>query len=224
MSFSENWEQSYSNNQQMSRWPWDDLITIFYRLGFGRVHPRVLELGCGSGANIPFFKSLGLDYSAVDGSKTIIEALQKTYPEYASTLAVADFTRAIPFEGPFDLIFDRAGLTCNSLASVKRAIMSAMELLRSGGTYIGIHWYSSQSSWAQQGRESAGETNTREGFLSGPFKGIEPVHFFSREEIQELFSGHNFIWLEHVERESFIHYSGDHNTKLSMWNFAVQKR
>ena len=41
---------------------------------------RVLELGCGPGANIPFFLSQGADYYAAEGSETIVVELQKKFP------------------------------------------------------------------------------------------------------------------------------------------------
>jgi len=38
---------------------------------------RVLELGCGAGANIPFFKSLGAEYFGIEGSGAVVEMLLK---------------------------------------------------------------------------------------------------------------------------------------------------
>ena len=74
MSFSKEWDQIYKKNTQMSIWPFSDLISYVKRyLPFVGSSNSVLELGCGAGANIPFFKSLGIDYFAIDGSITIVE-------------------------------------------------------------------------------------------------------------------------------------------------------
>lgn len=56
MSFDANWERLYGDQAQMSKWPWSDLVTYVMRYSDVRKpNFRVLELGCGSGANIPFF-------------------------------------------------------------------------------------------------------------------------------------------------------------------------
>ena len=47
---------------------------------------RVLELGCGAGANIPFFLALGMDYYAIEGSPTIVKQLHKRYADLADKI------------------------------------------------------------------------------------------------------------------------------------------
>ena len=51
----------------------------------------VLELGCGAGANIPFFSSLNVEYYAIEGSPTIVESLRKKW------LYDQPFFKKIPF-------------------------------------------------------------------------------------------------------------------------------
>ena len=51
--FSIEWDQRYKENLQMSIWPWSDLVSAVMRLRLP-ASTRVLELGCGAGANIPF--------------------------------------------------------------------------------------------------------------------------------------------------------------------------
>ena len=45
--------KKYKEKLQMSIWPWSDLVTAVMRLRLP-ASTRVLELGCGAGANIPF--------------------------------------------------------------------------------------------------------------------------------------------------------------------------
>ena len=52
------WEQTYKNGKQLSVWPWTKLISLVKRHTDIKQSMRVLELGCGVGANIPFFVSL----------------------------------------------------------------------------------------------------------------------------------------------------------------------
>ena len=107
MNFSNEWEGLFSDpsSNQISRWPWSDLVT--YVMRYARpTGPdfRVLELGCGSGANVPFFKYMGVDYNAVEGSASAVAMLKEAYPDWADRFAVTDFTQSLHFDGPFDLI------------------------------------------------------------------------------------------------------------------------
>ena len=54
MGFSAEWEKQYQKNQQMSIWPWSDLISYVMRYTKINASYKVLEIGCGAGANIPF--------------------------------------------------------------------------------------------------------------------------------------------------------------------------
>ena len=60
MSFSNEWDESYKKNTHLSIWPWSDLVSYVMRYARPE-NPKncnVLELGCGAGANIDFFKWL----------------------------------------------------------------------------------------------------------------------------------------------------------------------
>ena len=220
MSFSHNWERSYQQNRQQSRWPWTDLVSLVYRHWDGGAPWRVLELGCGAGANLSFFEVLGFAYHGVDGSPTAIERLEQAHPELAPKLATADFTQTIPFDGPFDLIFDRAALTHNDARGVRSCLELAWPLLRPGGLFIGVHWFSDRSAYATQGEPIGDDGLTRGGYRSGPFVDIDPVHFFSRGELEQLFAGGELLTLEHQQRIDEL--SSDH-AGHAMWNFSVRK-
>ena len=65
MGFSIDWEERYRENTHLAIYPWSDLVSIvnnnckeLIRAGGG----RVLEFGCGAGANIPLFMALEIDY------------------------------------------------------------------------------------------------------------------------------------------------------------------
>ena len=71
----------------MCKWPFSDLVSYVMRY----VRPsgpdfNVLELGCGSGANIPFFLSLGVNYYGLDGSVTIVEYLKQKFPQISGNI------------------------------------------------------------------------------------------------------------------------------------------
>ena len=132
MGFSCEWEQRYAENTHLSIWPWSDVISLVHR------HCRqiitkggglVLELGCGAGANISFFRTIGLDYYAVEGSPTIAQKLHQRFPDLAKKiLEVGDFTLEQPFRGEFDLVIDRAAVTHNNTLSIGGALKKAFDV------------------------------------------------------------------------------------------------
>ena len=98
----------------------------------------MLELGCGAGANIPFFQSIGVQYYGIEGSVYQTDLLKKRFQDENVTIVAGDFTKEIPFDMDFDLILDRGSLTCNSTEDIKKSIDMVYEKLCQGG---GIPWH-----------------------------------------------------------------------------------
>ncbi len=223
MSFSEKWEDAYVQNKHYSVWPWSNLISIFYKVYDSQKHIDVLELGCGAGANIPFFNTLSnIRYHGVDGSPTAIQYLVNKFPHQSDDLKAEDFSKQFGFEKKFDVIFDRAALTCNRLSGIEDCLKKVDEHLKPGGYFIGVDWYSTSSTYAGLGKELCDGGKTRSEYESGPFKNVEPVHFFDKEEILRLFNGYELEFLQHTDAESFdldsscsYHHTG--------WNFIFKK-
>lgn len=223
MSFSEKWEDAYAQNKHYSIWPWSNLISTFYKV-YDRTRPQdVLELGCGAGANIPFFRSLeNVNYYAVDGSPTAIQYLISKFPDLSQNLKAEDFSKSFGFNKQFDIIFDRAALTCNRLSGVEACLKRVDEHLKPGGFFIGIDWYSTRSTFAKLGKELCDNGNTRHEYNYGPFKDVEPVHFFDQAEIVRLFQGYQLIHLQHTDSENFD-LSANSSQHHTAWNFIFRK-
>lgn len=220
MIFSREWEEKYLNNIQLSIWPWSDLVS--YVMRYARPSSpeyRVLEIGCGAGANIPFFKNLGVQYFAIEGSETIVKRLWEKFPEFKEHIVMGDFTGNIPFSGPFDLIVDRSSMTHNSTGAIKQGLAIIRDELRRGGKYIGIDWFSTVHSEYQRG-EPAEDGFTRAGYTDGQFAHVGKVHFSDRSHLEELFAGFAIEILEHkvVYREI---PPGDY--VAAYWNLAAKK-
>src|SRR5687768_11597172 len=147
MSFSAEWDGIYQAGQQHTAWPWSDLVSLVRRFVAGDLaSARVLELGCGTGANAPFFLASGAAYHAIDGSATAVAVVNERFPMLRGAVVAGDFTRAFPLPGPFDLIIDRASVTHNSAQAVRQTLDLAFSALRTGGHYIGVDWFSERHS------------------------------------------------------------------------------
>jgi SAM-dependent methyltransferase len=74
-------------------------------------HPRLLEVGCGSGYYSEVFATLlpgGVDYTGIDYSDAMIERARARYPSMA--FEVADATRLPYPDGAFDIVFNGVSL------------------------------------------------------------------------------------------------------------------
>ncbi len=220
MGFSSEWDQAFAANTHASVWPWSDLVSYIHR--YARPadgYRRVLELGCGIGANAPLFLRLGVDYSAVEGSEAAVKKLRERYPQLAEQVVVGDFTKDIPFAGPFDLVVDRGAITHNSSEDIVRTLGMIFGRLRPGGKLIGIDWFSTDYPDHLLGEPLDSHTRTR--FPSGQFVGLGAVHFSDRAHIIDVLTqaGFGLERLEH-KRSEVMHPS--HETR-GWWHFVAVK-
>lgn len=220
MTFSGEWDARYAENTHMSVWPWSDVVS--YVMRYARPSSsdyRVLELGCGAGANIPFFRSLNVQYYAVEGSPTIVNMLRDRFPDIKDKIMISDFTEEIPFSEKFDLVLDRGSLTHNTAASIKKCLEMVYDRLKPGGKYVGIDWFSTLHSDYSRGVSDADEY-TRQGYDKGPVANVGKVHFSDMAHLLSLFSKFEITTLEHkiVERK----LPGD-KFLYAAWNFIAEK-
>jgi SAM-dependent methyltransferase len=221
MNFSPEWDRLYRDGRHLSRWPWSDLVSFVFRHARpGDGFRRVLELGCGAGANIPLFVSLGVDYHAVEGSPAIVAELHAEFPPLKDRIIAGDFTRDLPFPGLFDLVVDRSSLTHNTTAAIRRTLAMVFDRLRAGGKFIGIDWFSAACPDAQWG--DALDSHTRANIDRGEFAGLGAVHFSDQEHLLELLTGAGFR-VEQLDHKQIDYIVPPGNGSLGRWNFVAVK-
>ena len=72
MAYSKQWDNVYQQGSNLSIWPWSDLVSYVYRhVPIAGRESKVLEIGFGAGANIPFFRKLGVSYLGIEGSDSM---------------------------------------------------------------------------------------------------------------------------------------------------------
>lgn len=221
MAFSTEWEEIYRKGEQNSTWPWSEVVSCFYHYFKGDYNNlNVLELGCGAGANISFFKSLGVNYYGIEGSVTKVRELNEAFADEKTTIANGDFTKEIPFDNRFDLVLDRGSVTHNTTEDIKNTIVLVRDKLRMGGYYFGIDWFSSNPrsyDFAIE-KKKVIDANTMK-FQSGYFEGKGNVHFSDAQHIKELFESFSIIEL-FMKTETW----DIPNAKvIERWNFVARK-
>jgi SAM-dependent methyltransferase len=218
--FTENWNKAYEKNTHLSIWPWSDLVSYVKKFIKINEKLKVLEIGCGMGANIPFLLSLGVQYYGVDGSEIAIKRLQAKFPTLKNRLVVEDFTEKIPFSESFDLIIDRCSLTHNDTNSISKCIRMIEKRLVDNGTFMGIDWWSQKDSAYQQDGEFYDDCS-KFNFKSSRFKNIGMVHFSNKKHLEDLFTKFNFQILEHKIRSKEI---PSENQILASYDFVATKK
>jgi SAM-dependent methyltransferase len=221
--FSDEWDQRYRESTHLSIWPWSDLVSLTHRHASPKQgFRRVLELGCGAGANIPFYRSLDCDYHAIDGSESIVEQLIAQTPALAERVICGDFTRTLPYEpARFDLVVDRASITHNCTPDVRAALAESARVLRSGGKFIGVDWFSTEHEDARRG--AAVDAHTRRDIDSRNFGGVGNVHFSDEAHLRDLFA-HAGFELEMLQHKQHRHVLGGNLANFASWNLVAFKR
>lgn len=221
MTFSPEWNRAFLANTHLSVWPWSDLVSYVNRYAKpAQGYRRVLELGCGVGANVPLFLKLGVDYFAIEGSEAAVRMLHQAYPDLSDRIVVGDFTRELAFDGLFDLVVDRSAITHNTTASIRDVLSMVFDRLRPGGKLLGIDWFSTEYPDALRG--DALDSHTRTNLPSGQFAGIGTVHFSDQEHVIGLLSDAGFV-LERLEHKRTELAFPEPNQRCGWWSFVASR-
>lgn len=182
MTFSVEWENWYQTHDPIEGWYPElvKLITIWVREA-----DKVLELGPGSGGNIPLILAKGWNYYGIEGSETAVRTLREKYPQIAEQIILGDFTKENNFRGEFDLVFERASIAHNSLSAIRLALAGAWASLKPGGIFISSDWFSTNHSEAD-----------RFEYRDGQFAEVGCVHFSDEEELADLFKDFDRLFIQ----------------------------
>jgi len=198
------WENEiYSQGKNLNMYPYDRVVSFVYNY-----YPRnkeknevaILEVGCGAGNNLWFAARENFQVTGIDGSRSAIDFASNRFKKEGlqGLFHHGDFSQ-LPFEdNQFDLVVDRAAITCCGWDDVQASINEVYRVTRPGGKFFFNVYSDKHSSFGSGEFHSNGaKINLTEGTL----KGIESVYFFNQEEISVLFppSKWNMISCQHHE-------------------------
>jgi len=119
-------------------------IYLFDQALKGRFEPgmRLLDAGCGSGRNLPYFLRAGFDVSAVDAHPDAVDRVRKLAAKLAPGLPASNFRaeriEAMSFpDASFDAVFSSAVLHFAESPADFRGMLDGMwRVLRPGGFFF----------------------------------------------------------------------------------------
>lgn len=134
------WEQRYRDGARQD-YPWSQVVSFVMR-HHDRTKPRgqttVLEIGCGTGANLWFAAREGFRVIGFDASPAAIEHARARFKAdgLEGTFHVASFAQMQLGQASVNMVIDRASLTCVPLPQMKEAIAKIQTALRPGGVFL----------------------------------------------------------------------------------------
>ena len=141
-----NWDKEWETFYQKSggnQYP-DPALIRFVAKNYYKVKPRsdvkILDLGCGTGANLWYLAKEGFTAYGIDGSISgIRRAQEKLDRENAKAdIQLGDFIH-LPYDNEFfDAVIDVASIQHNDDDAINKIIAEIHRVLRKGGKYFGM--------------------------------------------------------------------------------------
>jgi len=200
------WDDKF-RSRAWGRYPPEDLVRFMGRRfrHADRKTVRVLEAGCGPGANLWFMHREGFAVHGIDVSATAIDiASRRLATENAGIsspqpdLRVGNFSRLPWHDAQFDVVVDIFALYANTLPVIRQALAEIERVLKPGGLLYTKLWGTKTTGF---GLGTPLEPGTFDAMTSGPCADMGVTHFFTREEILSEFGGvFQPIAIDHVMR------------------------
>lgn len=192
-SFDNTWEEIHKS-QEWGKYPSEDIIRFVARNYYNkeRKNIKILDFGCGAGANTWYLAREGFDTYAFDGSAS---AVMKAKSYLAKENLEAHFEVAdaldISYENNFfDCIIDSAVVYANTIKNITDMYKKIYDLLVPAGKLFTTGLFTPNT--AGYGTGILLEKNTFKDLTEGALAGRGTVHFFEKEEILELLDSIGF--------------------------------
>jgi SAM-dependent methyltransferase len=208
------WEEVHAA-REWGTWPDADLIRFVkgsWRRTFVDRAPKVLELGCGAGANLRLFADVGAEIGAVDISPSAVTRaaanLESWRPGWTAVGGSVDealrveSVEGLPWpEATFDLVVDVESLGMLPYDLARAAYAEAWRVTRPSGVL-----FTRTFSWETFVGDRSAEVS--QGYFApseGPMVAVPPTRLTRREQLSDLLGP----WqIEHVDLVSRVPESG----------------
>lgn len=192
MNTHEAWEKIHKS-KNWGAYPSEHIIRFVARNYYNtdRKNIKILDFGCGTGANSWYLAREGFDTYAFDISECAIEKLlSKFESENLKVHAKAMDGLTWDYEDNFfDAAIDNVSILCNKSEDIKQMYGKVYDMLKKGGKFITVV-FDKETTGYGTGHEV--EPGTYEGIDKGRLQGIGYRHFFDRDELFGMLSDVGF--------------------------------
>lgn len=133
------WDDVFKS-RAWGKYPGEDLIRFVARHFYAarpRSGVRILEIGCGPGANLWYLAREGFSTFGVDGSAVAVqratERLNHEVPGWSGEISVSGIAALSFSDNEFDAVVDCEAISCNSLPESRAIYREAHRVLKPGG-------------------------------------------------------------------------------------------
>lgn len=211
LTFDPIWEELYSGGHG-GRYPWDCVVSFYFQnRGLFGDSPRVLEVGCGTAANLWFAAREGATVAGIDGSESAIAIAKKRFAEdgLSGDLRVGDFTE-LPFDNAgFDMAIDRGALICCGRSGAQKAIDELHRVLQPGGRFFYNAYSKEHTSYLTSSEDEDGLCFDVQ---KGTLVNVGHLCFYNRAEVLaclgegwKIVSMRHLQWAEEVAEDVGVH-------------------
>ena len=220
------WNSGWDNVFSQSEWgkyPSEDLVRFVERTFRGskdRNCIRVLEVGCGPGANVLYFAREGFNIYGIDGSAQALRRCEQrlSLEGLSANLSKGD-AMTLPYEdSSFDLVVDVECIYANDLNDSQAIIAECVRVLTPGGIMFSKTFMSNLSG-TQSGEHLPQEPLTFTRLPDSPLRGdYGIVRLTSEDQIPILYGA-----LERLVWDSVVRTDRDRTSTIGEWIISGRK-
>ena len=220
MGWNKVWEDVFQKHE-WGKYPSESLIRFvaknFYSKNRAKI--RILEVGCGPGANVWYMAREGFCVCGIDGSSTAIDrAKQRLKKEHLKANLITGDAASLPYlENYFDAVVDNECLAHNSKKDTENILREICRVLKKGGLFYSRTFTS---------KVYLGHSHKKTGSFEyydvsdGPFAGRGLVRVINREGIRVLYG--KFFQIASIDKHEYT--LNNELTKISEWVIVCQNK
>jgi cyclopropane fatty-acyl-phospholipid synthase-like methyltransferase len=220
-----NWHTIYSAGEQLNRYPYDFIVSSFFRYRPSRDDGkaiRVLDLGCGAGNHALFCAENGAEVLAVDYSSAALDVVTRRASERGlahriDTLQV-DFENFDLQQTGFDLVIDRLAVSHVARPCAEQVYTRIYDSLDDDAIVL-ANLFTTAHSHKDYGEYDA-DKQLWHNFTAGIFEPLKTACFYDETEIRHLFRRYQLKSLVRDTETSLL----AENDQLETWKIIAQKK
>lgn len=202
MAWDPKWEEVFQK-QHWGKYPPEDLIRFVARNYYhaqDRASVRILEVGCGPGANLWYMAREGFSVYGIDGSRTAVEQatarLDAECPGWTGDIQVGDIMSLPYADATFDAVIDCEAICCNSFEDSRAIIQEIARVTKPGGKFFSRTF--ATGCWGEGTGEPLGYRAWR--VTEGPIANKGYARFTDQADLPALLNGFHLEELELLSR------------------------